>query len=317
MKKEVDVNIDSNSIPATSTTRHISLRDFKRLPIDISKDGLMDPVNIPSKLKLFQASSESEGAGSLFGYIQYNIFEGFRVSARSLDNRIKLTHDITQFSTPIKGWIANGENLRGVNETEVGASIDNLYSTYKTRSGSVFQVGCSGGLRLVGDIDTNKLNSDNGGTYLFNRVRPFISPKFTYFGKLGWIHVNTPINRKGNRVELKHNFFFNVRGNTILSGLEYTTSRFDRYLRTSPQLKSVFSQQPPDDVKETIHYKLVHVASSTELGLRRIRKIYGVGKWQIVLGIKHNIQQSVFIQCLFTHTIGDKTTFGLSLGLDL
>ncbi|KAN0023745.1 hypothetical protein ACTFIV_008132 [Dictyostelium citrinum] len=355
----------------------------KRLPIDISRDTLMDPVNIPSKFKLFQASTNN--IGSIFGCIQYTLFDGLRVSARSLDSRLKVTYEKqlngfyynnnnnnnntahSNFSRsplhsppPIKTSISWYETPRGSREGDIGIVIPNIYSIYKRNFASVFQVGGAVGVRV----------------HSFSRmiVSPFINPKFTYFGRYGWLKFDVPINKKSNRIVLKHHMFFQFGKNTFLSSLEITSrlgdmSRYfsDHYFSNKvlnsdnesnsfsrsisvhnnlnqssslPQSSSSSSSQsfindnrPPIsglqflfDYKnritrgsrffETIHYKIVHVTSATEFGIRRISKLYGT-KWQLEIGLKHQITQSGALQCLFTHTIGQKTTFGLSFGFDI
>eukprot|EP01133_Synstelium_polycarpum_P018070 gene18070-21590_t len=279
------------------TTR--TLRDLKRLPVDISHSN--NPVNVPSKFKLFQANSTN--TGNLFGFLQYAIADGVRVSARSLDSRAKITHDSTRHSTPVKMHASSYETVRGAREHEIGATIPNLYSTYKTRMGSVVQVGCGIGLRA---------QSVSRG-----QVTPYLNPKFTYFGPLGWVHLNMPLNKKNNRLTFKHHAFFSVRGNTMLSSLEVTSTCLDGMIDAGASMLSPMAlAKPRSEPTDTIHYKVVHVASATELGVRRINKTHGT-KWQLEFGLKHSIASALFVQCLFTHTIADKTNFGLSFGLDI
>jgi len=332
-------NNSNNVTTTTSTTTSLNntiknknnslshLVETKRLPIDISHDTLMDPVNIPSKFKLFQASSDN--TGNIFGYIQYNLLEGLRVSARTLDSRLKVTLERPSSAntaaavasgnsisnTPIKFSFSWYETPRGPREADIGVNVSNLYSIYKKHLGSVFQVGCSAGIRV----------------HSLSRmiVSPFINPKFTYFGKFGWINLNVPINKRSNRVVLKHHMFFSIAGNTMLSSLEITSRLGDmsKYLRNIEDKSKTESSAACSNFDrnritcgsrffETIHYKVVHVNSSTEAGVRRVSKLYGVS-WQLELGIKHQLGGIGALQCLFTHTLGQKTNFGLSFGFDI
>ncbi|EGC30472.1 hypothetical protein DICPUDRAFT_157788 [Dictyostelium purpureum] len=364
-------NITTPNKRSTTATNNTKIKNnYTRLPIDISKDSLTDPVNIPSKFKLFQASTNN--IGSIFGRIQYNLFDGFRVSARSLDSRIKATYEkpttpSTQ-SPPIKFSASWYETPRGLREGDIGVMIPNIYSIYKRQSASVFQVGLGLGLRV----------------HSLSRmiISPFINPRFTYFGKFGWLHLDVPINKKSNRIVLKHNMFFSIRGNTLLSSLEISSRLGDmsRYFSDHYYSNKVFDGDNDNNFSrstsfnslrkyqnnnnnnnnninnnnnqhtnnysnhnnyplnssiglptlldyknritegsrffEVIHYKLVHVSSATEFGIRRISKLYGT-KWQLEIGLKHQITAGGALQSLFTHTIGEKTTFGLSFGFDL
>ncbi|EFA78447.1 hypothetical protein PPL_09099 [Heterostelium album PN500] len=306
--------------------RPLSLRDIKRLPIDISGNTLMDPVNIPSKFKLFQATTD---AGNLFAFVQYNLADGVRISGRSIDSRVKLSYDLPNHSTHIKSFISSGENARGVREHQIGVMVPNLYSSYKTRMGSVVQFGVGTGLRMRG-ISSQQL-----------RVSPFLHPKLTVFGPFGWWQISAPLNRNAGILQMKHHIFFSIRGTTMLSSLELSSSRLAQSINSYTQ--SIFnnnssSSSSSNSIKEdsnskllstspkstnsqiqshdTVEYKIVHVASATELGVRRTSNKYA-SKWELLLGLKHNVAHSVFIQCLFTHTIGERTDFALSLGLDL
>ncbi|GAM21362.1 hypothetical protein SAMD00019534_045370 [Acytostelium subglobosum LB1] len=276
---------------------HIRLSDIKRLPVDISEETIMDPVNIPSKLKMFQASSND----LLFGYVQYNLTDALRVSARSLDSRCKAVYMAKRPSTPVKSFISTFESsTTGTRVHELGVSVSNLYSSYKTRIGGVFQLGGSTGLRIQG-----------------SSVTPYVNPKLTFFVPFGWLQLNINLNRKHNRVTLKHNYFFNVRGTTMLSSLELGSTRLSHLVSQASAMKQGQSSPMPSmSTSDHLFYKLVHVPSATEIGVRQTKTHYRT-KWELLLGMKHTIASSVFIQCLFTHTIGEKTNFGLSLGLDL
>ncbi|KAF2073943.1 hypothetical protein CYY_004730 [Polysphondylium violaceum] len=327
-KQEVNSNSSSNVGLKNKNNNLSHLVSTKRLPIDISHDTLMDPVNIPSKFKLFQASSDN--TGNIFGYIQYNLLDGVRVSARTLDSRLKVTVERPPSSvvstsiannnisnTPIKFSFSWYETPRGPREADIGINVSNLYSIYKKHLGSVFQVGCSAGIRV----------------HSLSRmiVSPFINPKFTYFGKFGWINLNVPINKRSNRVVLKHHMFFSIAGNTLLSSLEVTSRLGDmsKYLSGGKESKDRLAANayPCSNFDrnritcgsrffETIHYKIVHVNSSTEAGVRRVSKLYGVS-WQLEFGLKHSLGGIGALQCLFTHTLGQKTNFGLSFGFDI
>ncbi|KAM9994946.1 hypothetical protein ACTFIY_001148 [Dictyostelium cf. discoideum] len=370
-------NNNNNNTPNKQHSNNHNLN--KRLPIDISRDTLMDPVNIPSKFKLFQASTNN--IGSIFGCLQYTLFDGLRVSARSLDSRLKVTYEkqvngfygnvgsssssnISKSSLhsppPIKTSISWYETPRGSREGDISIVIPNIYSIYKRNFASVFQVGGAVGVRV----------------HSFSRmiVSPFINPKFTYFGRYGWLKFDIPINKKSNRIVLKHHIFFQFGKNTFLSSLEITSrlgdmsryfsdhyfsnkvlnsdnesNSFSRSMSVNNNLNESLSPSPStinnnnnnnnDDNRppilglpflfdyknritrgsrffETIHYKIVHVTSATEFGIRRISKLYGT-KWQLEIGLKHQITQSGALQCLFTHTIGQTTIFGLSFGFDM
>eukprot|EP01132_Coremiostelium_polycephalum_P004614 gene4614-5765_t len=310
-------NTTSTTNTTTSTTNKLQNNNngiftkSKRLPIDISHT-LMDPVNIPSRFKLFQASSANNGS-ILFGTVQYTLFDGFRVAVRSIDSRLKCTYDSSgkTMSTPVQASLSLFETLRGTREGEVGVKVANLYSIYKKNLGSVFQIGCSVGLNV---------HSMSRGL-----VSPYINPKFTYFGPFGWINLNIPVNRKHNRITLKHHYFFSIKGNTLLSSLEITSSRLDRLAASftnNSKHSTLSSSHTSTDISnqhpfcESIHYKMVHIASSTEFGLRRINRLHA-SKWQLEFGLKHQLSQSGAVQILFTHTVGDKTNFGISFGFNL
>ncbi|KYQ94240.1 hypothetical protein DLAC_04534 [Tieghemostelium lacteum] len=304
------------------------------LPIDISHDTIMDPVNIPSRYKLFQASSNN--TGNIFATFQYNLFDGFRVSLRSLDSRLKLSYEPPNNSElyklakgPLKIFFSWYDTPRGPRSADIGIGLPKIFSVYSKKYQSAFQFGLSSGLRV------HSLSK--------SILAPFINFNFTYFGQMGWINLNIPINRKSNRIVAKHHMFFSLLGTTLLSSLEVSTRLFSKSskilfnkfiqnnnsrstssgngggLPMSPSSTNIPNLMNPyeNSVIDTIHYKIVHIGSSTEFGVRRLNNIYGITKYQLEFGLKHQFTTYGALQAVYTYTIGENTNFGLSFGFNI